>query len=80
QYIDVRRQDNVDGLIVEINAQSSVSYMDLSVPVDAIDRMCNERIPAVYADNYAGSQAATKLLIAKGCKHIAHIRGTRDVS
>lgn len=26
------------------------------------------------------SQAATKLLIDKGCKHIAHIRGPRDVS
>ena len=34
----------------------------------------------MYADNYAGSQAATKLLIDKGCKHIAHIRGPRDVS
>lgn len=80
QYIDVLRQNNVDGFIVATNPQNSVNYMNLSVPVVAIDRMFNERIPAVYADNYAGSQAATKLLIDKGCKHIAHIRGPRDVS
>ena len=49
--------------------------MNVSVPVVAIDRMFNERIPTVYADNYAGSQVATKLLLDKGCKHIAHIRG-----
>ena len=30
--------------------------MNVSVPVVAIDRMFNERIPTVYADNYAGSQ------------------------
>ncbi|HFK1548202.1 MULTISPECIES: ribose operon transcriptional repressor RbsR [Bacillus] len=80
QYIDVLRQNNVDGFIVATNPQNSVNYMNLSVPVVAIDRMFNERIPAVYADNYAGSQEATKLLIDKGCKHIAHIRGPRDVS
>ncbi|SPT89140.1 LacI family transcriptional regulator [Bacillus cereus] len=80
QYIDVLRQNNVDGFIVATNPQNSVNYMNLSVPVVAIDRMFNERIPTVYADNYAGSQAATKLLLDKGCKHIAHIRGPRDVS
>ncbi|EEK74891.1 MULTISPECIES: ribose operon transcriptional repressor RbsR [Bacillus cereus group] len=80
QYIDVLRQNNVDGFIVATNPQNSVNYMNLSIPVVAIDRMFNERIPTVYADNYAGSQAATKLLIDKGCKHIAHIRGPRDVS
>ncbi|WP_100617375.1 ribose operon transcriptional repressor RbsR [Bacillus cereus] len=80
QYIDVLRQNNVDGFIVATNPQNSVNYMNVSVPVVAIDRMFNERIPTVYADNYAGSQAATKLLLDKGCKHIAHIRGPRDVS
>lgn len=80
QYIDVLRQNNVDGFIVATNPQNSVNYMNLSIPVVAIDRMFNERIPTVYADNYAGSQSATKLLIDKGCKHIAHIRGPRDVS
>ncbi|AXK16844.1 ribose operon transcriptional repressor RbsR [Bacillus cereus group sp. N11] len=80
QYIDVLRQNNVDGFIVATNPQNSINYMNLSVPVVAIDRMFNERIPTVYADNYAGSQDATRLLIDKGCKHIAHIRGPRDVS
>lgn len=55
QYIDVLRQNNVDGFIVATNPQNSVNYMNLSVPVVAIDRMFNERIPAVYADNYAKS-------------------------
>ena len=80
QYIDVLRQNNVDGFIVATNPQNSMNYMNLSVPIVAIDRMFNQRIPTVYADNYAGSQKATKLLIEKGCKHIAHIRGPRDVS
>ncbi|WP_338108286.1 LacI family DNA-binding transcriptional regulator [Bacillus pseudomycoides] len=80
QYIDVLRQNNVDGFIVATNPQNSMNYMNLSVPVVAIDRMFNERIPTVYADNYAGSQEATKLLLEKGCQHIAHIRGPRDVS
>ncbi len=80
QYIDVLRQNNVDGFIVATNPENSVNYMNISVPVVAIDRLFNERIPTVYADNYAGIQKATKLLLEKGCNHIAHIRGPRDVS
>jgi LacI family transcriptional regulator len=80
QYIDVLLRNNVDGFIVATNLQNSVNYMHLEVPVVAIDRMFNERIPTVYADNYAGSKLATELLVAKGCRNLAHIRGPRNVS
>ena len=62
QYIDVLRQNNVDGFIVATNPQNSVNYMNLSVPVVAIDRMFNERIPAVYADNYRGKSGSDKVI------------------
>ncbi|MEH7461356.1 LacI family DNA-binding transcriptional regulator [Bacillus thuringiensis] len=80
QYIDVLMQNNVDGFIVATSPQNSGNYMNVKVPIIAIDRMFHERIPTVYADNYAGSKQATELLLAKGCQAIAHIRGPRDLS
>ena len=80
QYIDALMQNNVDGFIVATDSQNSSNYMNLQVPIVAIDRMFNERIPTVYADNYAGSKQATELLVSKGSKYIAHIRGPRNIS
>lgn len=80
QYIDALMQNNVDGFIVATNPQNSSNYMNLQVPIVAIDRIFNERIPTVYADNYEGSKQAAELLVSKGCQHIAHIRGPRNIS
>lgn len=80
QYIDALMQNNVDGFIVATDQQNSSNYMNLQVPIVAIDRVFNERIPTVYADNYKGSKQATELLIRKGSKYIAHIRGPRNIS
>ncbi|MFD3446578.1 LacI family DNA-binding transcriptional regulator [Microbacteriaceae bacterium 4G12] len=79
-YIDVLLRNNVDGFIVATNPQNSVNYMNLDVPVVAIDRIFTDRISTVYADNYKGSKQATELLLQKGCQCLAHVRGPRDVS
>ncbi|MFX3622930.1 MAG: LacI family DNA-binding transcriptional regulator [Ectobacillus sp.] len=80
QYIDVLLRNNVDGFIVATNPQNSANYMGLDVPVIAIDRVFNDHIPTVYADNYKGSKMAAELLLQKGCSHLAHIRGPRNIS
>lgn len=80
QYVDVLLRSNVDGFIVAASTQNSTSYLNLTVPIVAIDRKCGEDIPVVYSDNFEGSKKAAELLIEKGCKYLAHIRGPRNTS
>jgi LacI family transcriptional regulator len=74
-YLDVLTQNHADGLIVTTNRQNNVNYIDLDIPVVALDRTLHESIPEVRADHYGGGKMATELLIQRGCTFIAHVRG-----
>ncbi|MDN4593984.1 LacI family DNA-binding transcriptional regulator [Polycladomyces subterraneus] len=74
-YLDVLTQNHADGLIVTTNRQNNMNYIDLDIPVVALDRTLHESIPEVRADHYGGGKMATELLIQRGCTFIAHVRG-----
>jgi len=75
EYIDMLKRHQVDGIIIGSHTLKAEQYINVNLPIVAIDRYFSEKIPYVASDNYNGGVLATKLLIQKGCKKIAHISG-----
>ncbi|MDI3310353.1 MAG: LacI family DNA-binding transcriptional regulator [Thermoanaerobacterium sp.] len=74
-YIDMLKRHQVDGIIIGSHTLKTEQYLNVNLPIVAIDRYFSEKIPYVASDNYNGGVLATKLLIQKGCRKIAHISG-----
>lgn len=74
-YINMLKRHQVDGIIIGSHTLKTEQYLNVNLPIVAIDRYFSEKIPYVASDNYNGGVLATKLLIQKGCKKIAHISG-----
>ncbi|MGH4052603.1 MAG: LacI family DNA-binding transcriptional regulator [Clostridium sp.] len=79
-YIDMLKGNQVDGIIMGSHTLEVSEYLNLRLPIVAIDRFLSENIPYVASDNYNGGVLATKLLIEKGCKNLAHISGPLNLN
>ncbi|MDP4178921.1 MAG: LacI family DNA-binding transcriptional regulator [Bacillota bacterium] len=79
-YIDMLKRNQVDGIIMGSHTLETSVYLNLKLPIVAIDRFLSRDIPYITSDNYKGGAAATKLLIDKGCKNLAHISGPLRLS
>jgi LacI family sucrose operon transcriptional repressor len=75
EYIDMMKRNRVDGIIMGSHTLEVDDYKNLTDPIVTIDRQIDENIPFISSDNYRGGELATRLLIEKGCKKIAHICG-----
>ena len=75
EYIDMLKGNQVDGIVMGSHTLETTEYLNLSLPIVAIDRFLSEDIPFIASDNYNGGTLATNLLIEKGCRKIAHISG-----
>lgn len=75
EYIDMLKRNQVDGIVMGSHALETTEYLNLSLPIVAIDRFLSEDIPFIASDNYDGGTLATNILIEKGCRKIAHISG-----
>jgi len=74
EYINMLKRHQVDAIIIGSHTLEAEQYLNMKLPIVAIDRYY-PNIPYVASDNYKGGLLATKLLIQKGCKKIAHISG-----
>ncbi|WP_434564375.1 LacI family DNA-binding transcriptional regulator [Thermoanaerobacterium thermosaccharolyticum] len=74
-YINMLKRHQVDGIIIGSHTLKTEQYLNVNLPIVAIDRYFSEKIPYVASDNYNGGILATKLLVQKGCRKIAHISG-----
>lgn len=79
RYLDALMQKYIDGLILTTNHLTTEEYESLDLPLVALDRIINEDIPTVVADNFRGARDATTYLADAGCKLILHIRGPKGV-
>lgn len=75
EYIMMLKSNQVDGIIMASHTLEIDEYLNLNLPIVAIDRAFSNSIPFITSDNYSGGVLATNLLIDKGCKKIAHISG-----
>lgn len=74
-YLNMLKASQVDGIIMGSHTLDTEEYKSINMPLVTLDRQLSESIPYVSSDHYKGGQLATKLLIRKGCKKIAHISG-----
>lgn len=79
EYIMMLKSNQVDGIIMASHTLEIEEYLNLKLPIVAIDRMFSKSIPFITSDNYSGGVFATNLLIDKGCTKIAHISGTLEL-
>lgn len=79
EYIMMLKSNQVDGIIMASHTLEIDEYLNLNLPIVAIDRMFSKSIPFITSDNYSGGVLATNLLIDKGCKKLAHISGSLDL-
>lgn len=79
-YIEMLKRHQVDGIIMGSHTLEILDYLNLELPIVALDRNLSDRIPFITSDNYEGGSLAAKLLIDKGCKKLAHISGPLDIN
>lgn len=78
EYIKMLQQNKVDGIIA-ITYSSIEEYLSSNIPFVSIDRVFpGKEIAFIASDNKIGAEIATKMLIEKGCKHIAFIGSHND--
>jgi LacI family transcriptional regulator, sucrose operon repressor len=77
-YIDMMKRNRVDGIIMGSHTLEVDAFKHLNGVV-TLDRQIDDRIPYVSSDNYEGGRLATRLLIDKGCRNIAHICGNQQL-
>ncbi|MBH5320482.1 LacI family DNA-binding transcriptional regulator [Paenibacillus sp. GSMTC-2017] len=78
-YLEVLRQNYVNGIIVSSNTLTANQVEELNIPVVSIDREISKGLPTIVVENHKGAVLATQFLQSKGCTKIAHIRGTDGV-
>ena len=78
-YIELINRNQVDGFIATIYTKDSDEYINSSLPLVTIDRSF-DGIPYITSDHYDGGVQATKYLIEKGCRKIAHISGELGIT
>jgi LacI family sucrose operon transcriptional repressor len=80
EYVEMLKSHKVDGIIMGSHTLEVDEYIDLNLPVVTFDRKISDQIPYFASDDYEGGKLATTLLIAKGCKKIAHICGNLNLN
>ncbi|KOF58154.1 MULTISPECIES: LacI family DNA-binding transcriptional regulator [Clostridium] len=79
-YINMLKRNQVDGIIMGSHTLETSEYSKQKLPIITFDRNLSGNIPFITSDNYKGGSLATKLLIKKGCKKLAHISGTLELN
>ena len=80
EYLTMLRRHQVDGIIMGSHTLGVNEYLNLSMPIITFDRIIDVHVPYVSSDNFRGGFIATKLLVDKGCKKIAHISGNLSLN
>lgn len=80
KYIELLKQKYIDGIIMTTHTYEPEIHKHSNIPMVALDRIGDSHLPTVVSTNYEGARNATKLLLQKGAKSIAHIRGPRNIN
>ena len=62
-YLDMLRQNKVDGAIVATHYLQTSDYKDLSLPLVAMDVFLDESIPSVHSNHIRGGKLAARPFI-----------------
>jgi len=79
-YINMLKENRVDGIIMGSHALDIDEYKKINKPIITFERYIDDNIPYISSDNYEGGRLATKHLIDQGCKSLLHISGPFKLS
>ena len=74
-FIDMLRQNVMDGIITGAHSLQDDAYKNLNKPVVAMDRDLGPGIPMVHSDHKAGGRMAAELLLKAGCRNVLNFGG-----
>lgn len=78
-YIDMLRQNKVDGAIVATHMLEISDYEKMTLPIVAMDVFLGDSIPTVCANHIRGGKLAAKPFIAGNARHVLQIKGNHDI-
>ena len=78
-YLDMLRQNKVDGAIVATHYLQTSDYKDLSLPLVAMDVFLDESIPSVHSNHIRGGKLAARPFIDGNARCVLQIRGDSDI-
>ena len=74
-YINMLRQNKVDGIIIATHMLKKKEYENIDLPIVGCDMLLGKNIPAVHSDHHVGGRLAAEKLIHNGCRHILQLSG-----
>lgn len=75
KFLSVFNQYNITGIILVAHLYSLQSFLDLGIPLVAIDHHVADNITSVSSDNVMGGRIVAEHFIASGAKKVIHFRG-----
>ncbi|AIY06531.1 transcriptional repressor [Planococcus sp. PAMC 21323] len=79
-YIETLKKKYIAGFIVTSNQLDAPHYANANVPIVALDRAINEKIPTVSSNNKEGAIMGTNALLERGCQNILFLRGPAELN
>ncbi len=79
-YIETLKKKYIAGFIVASNQLDVPHYANANVPIVALDRAINEKIPTVSSNNKEGAVMGTNALLERACQYILFLRGPEELN
>ena len=79
EYINMLLRNQVDGIIIGSHTLKIEDYLNLNLPIVALDRYLGDDIPIVCSDHIEGGKLAALELLNCGCTNILHFSGSLKV-
>lgn len=79
EYINMLLRNQVDGIIIGSHTLKIEDYLNINLPIVALDRYLGDDIPVVSSDHIQGGKLAANELLNCGCTNILHFSGSLKV-
>ncbi|WP_416145410.1 LacI family DNA-binding transcriptional regulator [Planococcus koreensis] len=79
-YLNTLKKKYIAGFIVTSNQLDAPHYANMALPIVALDRAINDKIPTVSSNNREGAAMGTNALLERGCKNILFLRGPNELN
>ncbi|MGL5956457.1 MAG: LacI family DNA-binding transcriptional regulator [Brevinema sp.] len=79
KYTDILKHHKVDGIILGSHTLDAQEYIDLGIPIVAIDRIIAPNIPVVSSNHEQGGRLVAELLLRNNCKQVLQFSGIQKL-
>lgn len=79
-YLETLKKKYIAGFIVTSNQLDAPHYANMKLPIVALDRAINDKIPTVSSNNREGAVLGTRTLLERGCQNVLFLRGPEELN